>query len=617
MCGIVAIFAPESVVDEGVLARAISRIRHRGPDGQRQWIATHGGIGLGHARLSVMDPATGAQPIANEDERLRIVVNGELYGFETIRRSLEENGHRFRTCSDSEIVLHLYEERGVACLDQLRGEFAFALWDENNRCLFAARDRFGIKPLFYSFYNGSLYIASEVKALFAAGVPARWDHDAFYQQLFLYQNLDWTLFAGVRQLPPGHYLIASSGGVRVSRYWDLDYPRLDADSHQPSEGQSIEDVRAAFEESVRLRLRADVPVGSFLSGGVDSSAVLGVAAKYAAKPLSAYTIAFSHRDYNEAAIAKETAEHTGSRLHLLTVNESDIADYMGDAVEHAETLGINGHGVGRYLLCRHIQKLGQKVILAGDGSDEIFAGYMQARQDLLRLGSSPTALDGTPEAAWVAFAQRTLGFVPSWMRRLAASRSIFHLLLDSEYAEGRSQSNPYQIFLSQFDIEGQLADRDPLFGSLYLWTRSILPNYSLVAERLEMAWGIETRLPFLDHKLFEVVRELPASCLIRGGTEKYILRQAALPYLTKTVVERAKHPFLAPPASGCEPSRLHVLLQDTMRSGATRCLPFFDQAALLALLDRLPHLHESKRGSVEIALQMIMSACFLQQRYHL
>src|SRR5262252_1494012 len=240
MCGIVAMFSPEEPVAAATLERALATLEHRGPDGRRHWIAPDGLVGLGHARLSIIDLEGGAQPLENEDGRIRVIVNGELYGFERIREDLEARGHRFRTGSDSEIVIHLYEEYGAQCVQHLRGEFAFVLWDDRNQRLLCARDRFGIKPLFYAVHRGALYLASEVKALLAAGVPARWDGEAFFQAVVMGGlEQDRTLFAGVRQVPPGHYLLASRARRQIVRYWDFDYP-LASDEPEASPDDAAE-----------------------------------------------------------------------------------------------------------------------------------------------------------------------------------------------------------------------------------------------------------------------------------------------------------------------------------------------------------------------------------------
>ena len=226
-------------------------------------------VALGHARLSIIDLTTGDQPIASEDGQTRIIVNGEFYGYEAIQRELEQSGHRLRTRSDSEIALHLYEDFGVQCLHRLRGEFAFVLWDERNRTIFAARDRFGIKPLFYAWHEETLYFASEVKALFAAGVPARWDAESVYHSVEIGGPQVRTLFDGVFQIPPGHYMIAGEKHMQVNQYWDFHYPRADLAAPRRSDADWAAEFRFALEEAVRIRLRADVPVGCYLSGGLE------------------------------------------------------------------------------------------------------------------------------------------------------------------------------------------------------------------------------------------------------------------------------------------------------------------------------------------------------------
>ncbi len=636
MCGIVAMFSKEEPVSAKALASATQRLNYRGPDKQCQWIAPDQRVGLGHARLSIVDLVTGDQPIANENQQVHLIVNGELYDFERIQRELKQRGHQFRTRSDSEIVLHLYEEFGTQCLHHLRGEFAFILWDESNQVLFAARDRFGIKPLFYAVVGNTIYLASEVKALFAAGVPARWDQESFFQQLFVYPNQDRTLFEGVYQVPPGYYLLATCQGIQLVRYWDLDYSAPNVTTTRRSDAEYIEQLHDTLAEAIRIRLRADVPVGCFLSGGVDSSTVLGMAAKYSSEPIRAFTVCFEHTAYDEGSIARETAAYVGADFQSISLNQSDFANHIADAIWHAETLAINPHGVARYLQSRVVHDSGYKVVLSGEGSDEIFAGYSHTRQDLLfnktaqlttvikqELGaiqenksavSAPLA-SSTPFA--LAGVQQILGFVPSWLREIAINRSFFHLLVAPDYAAKFADRDTYKIFVKQFDIPGQLAGRKPVIQSLYLWSKSILPNYILFAERLEMAHAVEVRLPFLDHHVFELVRQMPVSLLIRGMKEKYVLREAARPFLTDTVYARPKQPFTAPPATLTANNKLYTLIQDSLRSSAMKSLPFFEQAAIIALLDKLPEMNDNKRMALDSILLMILCAYFIHTKYHL
>src|SRR5262249_38187956 len=320
MCGIVAMYSAREPIRADALERATLRLAHRGPDGQRTWLAEDRRVGLGHARLSIIDLATGDQPIAGEDEAMQIVVNGEFYDFERSQRDLERRGHRLRTRSDSEIALHLYEDYGTACLRHLPGEFAFVPFDAPTDTLFAARDRFGIKPLYYTIQGGTLYLASEIKALLAAGVPARWDRTAFFQAShFLGTPTDRTLFAGIYPVPPGHYLLATGGQVRLFRYWDFAYPAAGAARPDSAGAEYAERFRHALDEAVRLRLRADVPVGCYLSGGLDSCAVLGLAARHLSEPIRAFTLTFDRADYDEGAIAREMAAHAGADFQPIPI----------------------------------------------------------------------------------------------------------------------------------------------------------------------------------------------------------------------------------------------------------------------------------------------------------
>ena len=311
MCGIVAVYSRREPISPATLERATKSLYHRGPDGQRQWISRDNRVGFGHARLSIIDLATGDQPIASEDNRTRIVANGEFYQYEAIQRELEARGHRLRTRSDSEIALHLYEELGPQCLHQLRGEFAFVIWDEKEQTLFAARDRFGIKPLFYAWRNNTLYIASEAKALFAAGVPARWDEESVYQSFTFGGHQMRTLYEGVHLVPPGHYLIATEGHFQVTRYWDFNYPVASDAAPKRSDADYAAEFRHELEEAVHVRLRADVPVGVYLSGGLDSCAVLGLAARHHPDPIRAFTLTFDDAAYDEGPIAREMASLAG------------------------------------------------------------------------------------------------------------------------------------------------------------------------------------------------------------------------------------------------------------------------------------------------------------------
>lgn len=600
MCGIVALFSRSGRIARPALERATNALRHRGPDGQQVWVSPDGQVGLGHARLSIIDLATGQQPIASEDGRAQLIVNGEFYGFEAIQRELERQGHRLRTRSDSEIALHLYEDLGTHCLHRLRGEFALVLWDAAHRTLFAARDRFGIKPLFYALHDDTLFVASEVKALFAAGVPARWDAESVYHCVDAGGNPHRTLYEGVFQVPPGHYLLATGRHLELASYWDFDYPRTDAERRPRTDAEYAEEFRAALDDAVRVRLRADVPVGCYLSGGIDSCSVLGLAARHHPEPIRAFTLTFDHGEYDEGAIAREMAARCGATFCPIPIRQDDLADHFAEATGQSEVMCVNAHGVAKYLLSRAVRDAGYKVVLTGEGSDEILGGYAHFRRDMLLYntdGQDPAAvasllaeLNATnpvsrglllPDGACAPMesVRRVLGSVPSWFEAFSARGMKMLPLLAPAYRERFEGREPYRALLNSVDIPKQLAGRDAVHQALYLWSKTMLPMYILtvLGDRMEMAHSVEGRVPFLDHHLVDVIRAQPVAQKIRGMTEKYVLREAARPVLTDTVYRRQKHPFLSPPATLNRGQRLHTLMQDTLRGPALQALPFFDR----------------------------------------
>ena len=665
MCGIAAILSPGPgrPVPEQALRRATAALRHRGPDGERIWVSPSGRAGLGHNLLAITDPE-GHQPIASEDGRLHIVVNGQFYDYKRIRTALAAKGHRFRTRSDSEIALHLYEDLGPACLPHLRGQFAMVIWDEENGALFAARDRFGLKPLFYAEKEGRLFLASEAKALFAAGVPASWDPRGVYHALHACPDERISLFAGISQVPPGHVLHADGSGVRLERYWDLPVPargsRGTVFGRGPSPGPTVDDaigrVRELTEESVALRMVAAVPVGCLLSGGLDSSAVLGVAAACVDDPVAAFTVGFERRDYDESRGAREAAAAAGARHTVVTAADSDLADHFADAVFHAETIQYNTHGAARYLLSRGVRDAGYKSVLAGEGADEAFFGYEFLRAaagsgrggggaDAGAARSPDPATAGAPSAAglrraltrlphilsallrspsrhypglaaaspWLARLALLLPAAPSLFTRLAGGLGRLHAVCARDFLDDFAGYDLYRAYYRRCRRTADLSRREPSRRLLYLWLHSLFVNYHLAADRLDMAHGVEVRLPFLDHHLFEYTNSLPVSLLAHHPREKHLLREATRPYIPDPVYDRVKRPFMGPSAVGTD-GPLHDFLQDTLRGEALRSVPFVNAAAVAGVLDGLPRLADRDRPSMDSLLLMLASVAVLQGR---
>jgi asparagine synthase (glutamine-hydrolysing) len=641
MCGITAILSTDASVSDQTVRAGTAALHHRGPDGRGVWLSPDRRVALGHARLSIIDLTTGDQPIANEDESLWIVANGEFYDFERIRHALERRGHRFRTRSDSEIALHLYEDLGPECLHQLRGEFAFAIWDGRNQRLFAARDRFGVKPLFYGHWNGALYLASEVKALFAMGVPAAWSAEAVYAGGFMVPG-ECTLFKHVRNLPPGHFLRATREGARVHQYWDIEYP-VDqngrrGDGTERSDAEYIAGFREVLEDAVKTRLRADVPVGCYVSGGIDSCAVLGLAARHHTGPIRSYTLTFDHPQYDESAIAEEMARHAGAEYCPVPVTQADLAANFRDAVIQAELPCLNAHSVAKYMLSRAVRDSGYKVVLTGEGSDEILAGYPHFRQDMLlhhRNGQSPAETErlmkeleasnqvsrgillpeGETDAG--AVCQEVLGFVPSWIATQTGTALRVRQLMNDDFVAGHRGVDIVGSVLASLDVRGKLAGRNAVHAALYLWAKTSLPHYILtnLGDRMEMAHSVEGRVAFMDHHVAEYLHRVPVALKIHGMTEKYILREAVKDVITDTVYTRQKHPFLSPPATLHREEALHTLLQDTLRGSGVDAVPFLDKKKLVSVLDGTAHagLDFGSRVVTDQVLTLAMSFVFLHE----
>ncbi len=638
MCGIVAVYSRREPVSQAKLERATKSLYHRGPDGQRQWISRDNRVGLGHARLSIIDLATGDQPIASEDNRTHIVANGEFYQYEAIQKELEARGHRLRTRSDSEIALHLYEEIGPQCLHRLRGEFAFAIWDEKQQSLFAARDRFGIKPLFYAWHGNTLYLASEVKALFAAGVPAHWDEESVYQSFTFGGHQMRTLYDGVHLVPPGHYLIATEKHFQITRYWDFNYPRADSSAPKRSDADNAAEFRHELEEAVRIRLRADVPVGVYLSGGLDSCAVLGLAARHHPDPIRAFTLTFEDAAYDEGPIAREMAALAGAEFNPIPISQNHLAENFADAILQSETFCVNAHGVAKFLLSKAVRDAGYKVVITGEGSDEILGGYAHFRRDMLlynREGQDEKEIEQL--LAWLNEnntvsrglllpdgdvgnldgVRRILGYVPSWCETFS-SRAVKALpLLADDFGCRFKDRQSYLQLLSDVDVLGQLKGRDALNQSLYLWGKSVLANYilTMLGDRMEMAHSIEGRVPFLDHHVVECISRQPVNQKIRGVTEKYVLREAVRDVITDTVYRRQKHPFLSPPATLNPEQTFNTYVQDMLRGSVMASIPYFDQKKIVAMLDRLGEMDAGARTAYDQILMPLVSMCVIHQGF--
>lgn len=622
MCGIAAVYASDRSVAVDILERMNTAQRHRGPDGSSLWVSDRRNVGLGHTRLAIIGIENGRQPICNEDGSIVIVVNGEFYGYEAIRSDLKSRGHCFRTESDSEIAVHLYEEYGPAFVSKLRGEFALILWDERKQVLHAVRDRFGIKPLFYTQLDGKILFASEIKALLRAGKQAQWDYESFWDCIHFSILPDRTWFKDIRQLAPGHLLTLSAEGMSLVQYWDLSYPRATTD-YACDESRFIEEFEETLDDAVRVRTRADVVVGAQLSGGVDSTTIVATASKYNAD-LQTFTVRFPESAYDEWDAVAKTTQELEVRSVAVIYRDADLFEYLKPAGFHAEWIQENSHGIARFILSKAIRDAGLKVVLAGEGGDELLGGYAHFQKDLTHTLSMPSGgRPATPEPVnrsggehhpfrnWLA----SVDYIPSWMtqRYHQITQWVLPLLADDFVAQLRSR-DPFEGFLEQGVVE-RLRGLAPFHQSLYVFNKTRLPNYILVGERLDMAHGVEVRLPYLDHHLFECVSRMPLELYRRNGQEKYVLRQA-LRRMMRTEHIGAKRPFLAPPRMNQgtgQPYR--YFLEQMVASQTMRDQPFFSQRKLQDALRNMRSWLPQDSESAEAIWQMVIGVWLIQAQF--
>lgn len=622
----------DQVVSEKIDS-ALDVLEHRGPDGAGKWMSGSKNAALGHVRLSIIDLGSGQQPLLNKRDGLAAVVNGEFYDYERIRESFLQSGYPFQTHSDSEIVLALYRKYGTKAMSHLRGEFAFALWDEKENRLFAARDRFGIKPLYYAVHDGYVYFASEIKSLFSAGVPAKWSKDAYVSRSFYFG--DETLYEGIYQVPPGHFMIVKKGYVRTYQYWDVEYPdREENKTVSMSEKECVDTLREKFEEAIKLRLRSDVEVGVYLSGGIDSSSVLAVADKFSDKPLNTFTLCFDEKDeYNERSYAKIMANHVSANFNPIRVTQKSIADHFEKSVWHNELPFFNGHGIAKYLLSQEVNKAGIKVVLTGEGADEIFSGYPHYQRDMVLYnsdGQNPDSVaalrkkilshEGSvnqPNDQYYPLLKAELGFNPSWMQYQSQWMGTLEKLLVDDCQQSFVGNHPYQELMKRVDVKEKLASYDPVHASMYLWAKTFLPNFLLktLGDRMEMANSLEGRLAFLDHHLAEFAAKIPVSMKLDSSSTKQILRKAMAPYLPKEIAQRKKHYFRAPQALLSPDSKLYQFIADKLHSRSAINLPFFDQDKVIQLFNQHDQFSHFEQFNLDGVFTEIASLVVLQDKF--
>jgi asparagine synthase (glutamine-hydrolysing) len=597
MCGICGKlnFDPSAKVSRGLLESMADTIAHRGPDDEGYYAS--GPVGFGFRRLSIIDLSSGHQPLSNEDETVWVVFNGEIYNYLELRQELQQKGHRFKTKTDTEVIVHLYEEFGAGCVEKLRGMFAFAVWDERGKTLLLARDRVGIKPLYYSVRKNALIFASEIKAILAdPEVEAEIRPEMIDEFLtFYYMPGSDTLFRGIKKLDAGCLMIVKDGAVKIQKYWDLDFTTR----HRPLK-DAMAELESLLEESVRMHMISDVPVGFLLSGGVDSTAVLGLAAGKTSHALSSYTLGFDAKGItDERPYARLAARTYGSEHHELTITSRQFQEFLPKYVWHMEEPVCEPPAIALYFVSR-MAKDYVKVLLSGEGGDEAFGGYQNYRSLLWleRAKSVFGPLNGMISGG-LSQLNRVLGsakigryapllkvpFEKYYYSRTSSPFCVFKSQGASLYSSGFRQSleangapDPLQQY---FDASAKF---DRVNRMLYMDTKTWLTDDLLLkADKITMANSIELRVPLLDHKLLEFAASLPGNYKVHGLTTKYIAKKVLSRKVPKEILQRRKVGFPVPYAAWMR-TDLKDWLVDLVLSREAVGRGYFDKKGIEGLL---------------------------------
>ncbi len=591
MCGIAGILNihREANISMELLEDMIAALRHRGPDGFGFYKDNN--VGLAHARLSIIDLEGGSQPMHNEDSTLWIIFNGEIFNYIELREDLEKRGHRFYTMSDTEVIIHLYEDHGAECLKHLNGQFAFAIWDKKDRSLFVARDRVGIRPFFYTTVNGSLLFASEIKSLFVnSDVKREIDPFALDQIFTFWMTLPpRTAFTDILELPAGHYMMVKNGDIKIEAYWDPDFTPVES---VHSEARYAEELRELLIDATRIQLRADVPVGAYLSGGLDSSVITALIKNFTDTPLRTFSVTFDDEAFDESSYQKQMIDHLATDHSNIRCTYSDIGSIFPDVIWHTEKPVVRTAPAPLFMLSKLVRDSGYKVVLTGEGSDEIMAGYdifkeVKVRRFLEKcpdskfrplilkrlypyLAHSPVKSVSYAEAFFKsdnsAYPAECYSHVPRW-NTTSKIKTFFsdHMRETLKDYNSASELSPLLYGVGGYD-DVSLAQ--------YVEMKTLLSGYLLSSQgdRVGMAHSIEGRFPFLDHRVIEFCCKLPPTVRMRVLTEKYILKESMKDLVPKSILKRSKQPYRAPDSQsffkGNPPDYVGELLSDN-NLGAT------------------------------------------------
>lgn len=547
MCGITGVFnfSGGPPVERDVIERMADALAHRGPDDSGFYVEDR--LGFGFKRLSIIDLTSGNQPIYNEDRSIVMICNGEIFNYKELRHELESKGHRFYTHSDVEVLAHLYEEHGTDFLNKLNGQFAFAIFDRKTNTLLLARDHVGIAPLFYTVIDNTFIFASEIKAILKHPLVRREVNLTALDQIFSFPGLvsPRTMFKNIHSLKPGHSILIRDGRIEVNEYWDLNYPLAsEIDTGKP-ESYYIEKLDELFSRSVQYRLQADVPVGFYLSGGMDSSLTASVIRKLHSEKRHSFSIGFQQADIDERKYQELMADAVGSIHHNVIFDWPDISNRLRQVIYHAETPLKESYNTCSLTLSELVRENGIKVVLTGEGADELFAGYVGYRFDMQR-GEFDDDLY-SPEMMMEKEIREKLWGDPEFFYE----RNQYELRETKQAIYSKGVNERFREFdsVNQDLVDrAKLAGRHPMHKRSYIDFKLRIADHLLAdhGDRVAYANSIEARYPFLDVEFIEFVKTIPPSLMINGPVEKYILKRLSEKYLPEQIIHREKFAFVAP-----------------------------------------------------------------------
>ncbi|NYF99026.1 asparagine synthase (glutamine-hydrolyzing) [Janibacter cremeus] len=616
MCGIAGVLSFDNTPEIDMIRRMLSRLSHRGPDGSGIYRDAH--VALGQTRLAIVDVVGGTQPMSNEDGSVWITFNGEIFNHVELRSELAALGHRFRSHSDTEVIVHAWEQWQEGCFARFNGQWALAIWERDRQRLILSRDRLGVRPLYLFRDRGRIVFASEVKAIFAdPGVPRSFDRVGLAETMTFWSTIaPRTVFVGIEQLPPGHLAVITRESYDVRAFWRPEFPPLGQEEQQDLE-RNADDVRERLIEAVRLRfLRSDVPVAAYLSGGIDSAVIAAVISRYTDVPLHTFSLRFSDVDFDEGPFQRRMAERLGTEHHEVTVCAGDIGAAFPEVVRHAETPLLRAAPAPMLLLSALAREHGYKVVVTGEGADEVFAGY-----DIFREGRLREFVARDPDSAVRASA---LDLLYPWMARApgqapAFAREFFgrNLSADDPAMSHRPRWDSTASLLAlttphadwPTDVTGGLVAAmpaqnsawDPLSRAQWLEMTTLLPGYILASQgdRMLMANSVEGRFPFLDRDVVDLANRLPSRHKLLGMDEKHVLKRAFWDLLPESILTRPKQPYRSPDASAFFGNESAPWVDEVMAPDEVAAAGIFEPAAAASLMRKCRRKGGARMGNTD------------------